>query len=83
MYVSCDETACVTLFQPSGFHCSIVMVFELLYPLLEHNDLIKGDVRKNIETLKRLMYNTLVPSDFDKNELEIAKTIVKRLTSKK
>ncbi len=59
------------------------MVFELLYPLLEHNDLIKGDVRKNIETLKRLMYNTLVPSDFDKNELEIAKTIVKRLTSKK
>ncbi len=80
--VCCDEEECVTLYQPSGWHCGIIMVLELLLPVMEAKRLIKKEERANAEKVLRPILEKLAPSAFDQKEAEIAKTIVRRLSGK-
>ncbi len=81
--VCCDEEKCVTLFQPSGWHCGVIMVLELLLPVMEAKKLISKDEHSNAEKALRPILGKLALSAFDQNEAEIAKTIVKRLSERK
>jgi hypothetical protein len=83
VHVHGDEDICVTLYQPSGWHCGIIMVVELLLPVMEAKRLIKKEERANAEKVLRAILGKLVPSAFDQKEEEIVKTIVKRLTIEK
>jgi hypothetical protein len=78
----CGEEKCVTLFQPSGWHCGIIMVLELLLPVMEANKMIGKEERANADKALRTIVDRLAVSNLDQREAEIAKTIVKRLTSR-
>lgn len=78
----CDEDKCVTLYQPSGWHCGIIMVLELLLPIMEAKRLIGKEERANAEKALRPILEKLTPSAFDEREAEIVKTIVKRLSKR-
>jgi len=80
--VCCGGENCVTLFQPSGWHCGIIMVLELLLPVMEQNRLITKDERANAEKAMRPILEKLAPSPLDEREKEIAQTIVKRLAKR-
>jgi hypothetical protein len=81
--VCCGEEVCVTVFQPTGFHCSVIEVQELLLPFMEAQKI--GDVQlvQNARKALQALTAQLQPSAFDQNNLEIARTIVKRLTTEK
>jgi hypothetical protein len=78
--VECDRDRCVTLFQPSGWHCGIILVLETLLPVMEARRLITKQERGRAEEALRPLLERLAPSEFDQNELEIARTIAKRLS---
>lgn len=80
--VCCDKDACVTLFQPTGWHCSVIQVQELLLPVLEGNAVIPKEIRANIEKAMRPLLGVLAPNAFDENDVAVARTIAKRLTSR-
>ena len=80
--VSCGEHACVTVYQPTGFHCGAIMFFQLLLPIMEANKLIKPEERQIAEKALRPIFDKLVPSPADKAETEIVKMIVKRLSTR-
>lgn len=80
--VCCDKDACVTLFQPTGWHCSVIQVQELLMGVLEGNNVIPRDIRANLQKAMLPLLAVLAPSAFDENDLAVARTIAKRLTSK-
>jgi hypothetical protein len=80
--VGCDQDVCVTLYQPTGWHCGIA-VLELLIPIMAAKGLIKAEEKANIERGLRQLLEKLAPSEADKMDLEIAKTVVKRLARKK
>jgi hypothetical protein len=81
--VECDEDTCVTLFQPSGWHCGIIMVLELLLPVMEAQGLIKAEERRGADRALRPILERLQASPFDENELELSRTIAKRLSGKR
>lgn len=81
--VKCDQDVCVKLFQPSGWHCGIILNLELLLPMMENLKVITPQERANAEKALRPLLERLTPSTFDKNNLAVAKTIVKRLTARK
>lgn len=78
--VCCDEDVCVTLFQPTGFHCGIIQVLELLLPVMEVRGLIKKEERARADGALRPLIERIAPSTFDQNDLNVARTIVKRLS---
>ena len=78
-HVECDQHVCVTLFQPSGWHCGIILVLETLLPVMEQKKLITPEERKRADEALRPIVEKLAPSGFDKHEIEIGRTIVKRL----
>jgi hypothetical protein len=80
--VCCDKDACVTLFQPTGWHCSVIQVQELLMQVLAGNNVIKREEQAAFVRAMEPLLKVLNPSEFDKNDLEVARTIAKRLTSK-
>lgn len=49
----CGEHVCVKLFQPSGWHCGIIQVLELLLPAMEQHKLIAGEQRAAAEKVLR------------------------------
>ncbi|MBC7910449.1 MAG: hypothetical protein H7Y30_08115 [Pyrinomonadaceae bacterium] len=79
--VCCDEDACVTLFQPTGFHCGIIQVLDLLLPVMEVRGFIKKEERANADKALRPLIERIQPSAFDQNELKmVTPTIVRRLS---
>ena len=80
--VRCNEDACVTLYQPSGAHCWGA-IWELLIPVMASKGQINREELAIIEKAILPISQKLVLSESEKGDLEIAKTIVKRLTVKK
>jgi len=80
--VCCDEDICATLYQPTGWHCGIIMVLEILLPMMEHGRIIKREERASAEKALRPILEKLAPSTFDQKDVEVAHTIVKRLTKR-
>ncbi len=83
VHVECGQHACVTLFQPSGWHCGIIMVLETLLPVMEARGIIKPEERKRADEALRPIVERLSASEFDRHDLEIARTIAKRLSARK
>jgi len=80
--VCCGDHACVRLFQPSGWHCGIIQVMELLLPVMEARKVITKEERANAEKVMRPILAKIAPSSFDEHDVEISRTIVKRLTKR-
>jgi hypothetical protein len=80
--VGCGEDACVTLYQPTGWHCGIVMVLETLIPIMASQGLITKEEKATAEKALKPILEKLESSESNKGDLDIAKTIAKRLTRK-
>ena len=78
--VCCDDEVCVTLFQPTGWHCGIIQVLEILLPVMEARNLIRPEERRDADKALRTIAERIAPSTFDQNDLQVARTIAKRLS---
>ncbi len=79
VHVECGQHACVTLFQPTGWHCGIILVLETLIPVMAEKKLITAEERRRVDEALRPILERLSPSEFDRHEIESARTLVRRL----
>jgi hypothetical protein len=76
--VHADRDQSVTLYQPTGFHCGIV-VHDLLLPVLAGRRILEpSEIDKAREVLGALS-DQLAQSDTDRHDVQILNTVVKRL----
>lgn len=79
--VECDEDACVMAYQPSGWHCGIILVLETLLPVMQARGLITAEERTRADGALRPIVERLAQSPRDAHELEIARTVARRLSA--
>ena len=77
----CGEDVCVTVYQPTGWHCSVIEVMELLLPVMAERNLVDRRLVDDARRALQPIVDRLKPSNFDLNSLEVTRTIRKRLTS--
>jgi hypothetical protein len=80
--VDCAKETCVTLFQPSGFHCSAIMTVGILLPVMKEQRLITAEQFAAAEKALAPVMEKLAKSPLDAKEEVMAKMIVRRLTRK-
>ncbi len=80
--LQCGQHQCVRLFQPTGFHCGIIMVMETLLPVMAAQGLVtREEVHAADEALQPIL-RRLGQSTLDRNETEIARTLARRLSQR-
>lgn len=80
--VDCAKETCVKLFQPSGFHCSVIMTLDILLPVMKAQRLITAEQFAAAEKALQPITEKLAKSPLDIREERVASMIVRRLTRK-
>jgi hypothetical protein len=81
--VECGKETCVSLFQPTGWHCGIIMSLQLLMTTMKEKRLITAAEHAAAEKAIMPILEKLEKSAFDKKEEEVVKTIMNRLIRSK
>jgi hypothetical protein len=76
--IDADQDQSVTLYQPTGFHCGIV-VHDLLLPVLAGRHVLEPVEIERAREVLHALTDQLASSESDRHEAQIVKTMVNRL----